>query len=387
MLRVLHLIPKLSSGGAERQLVDIVCNTSRVKVEHHVCSIGKDDFFAADIRRCGHEVYILGLDGKYPWIRASRRVSRIVRSIRPHIIHSWLYNGDIVSRLVKLVNRDLRLLTSLQSPAYEPETIVAGNLNAWKVGILRRIDSGLACIADPYFVACSKFVAESAGKWLSVDPSRISVIYNSVDRSSIECHEKEAENLRIELGIDSSSFVFSSVGRLDRGKGFAHFIREFGVVVREIPESVLVIAGDGPMMSQLRTTALEMGIDDRVKLIGRRRDIGAVLEMSDVFVFPTLFEGLGIALIEAMSKGLPCIASRLPVIEEIIDDGKDGLLASPTNEGEFARGMILLARDRELRRKLGTEGRKKVEQVFESSVLMPKWEETYALVAGLDIRT
>lgn len=380
-IKILHIIPSLTGGGAERQLVDVVSNTSGEEFSHLVCSLGEIDFFAEEIRKAGHRALIMGLKGKYPWLAAARRIHKVVREYQPNVLHSWLYNGDIVARLVKLRNYGIPLVTSLQSPSYEPESIAAGGWSPTKVGLLRLVDAGLGRIANQNYIACSKFVASSAERRLGIDPSRISVIYNSVDPTTLACDPGEPERIREELGISADSFIYLGVGRLDAGKGFAHLIRSFRIVADEVPAARLVIVGSGPFEDELQKLAVSVGLADRIVMPGRRRDIGAFLEMADAFVFPTRFEGLGIALIEAMSKSLPCIASKLPVLEEVIENEVSGLLVEPNDEAEWTQAMLRTYKSDDLRDRLGRAASEKVKSQFLSSVLMPQWEGAYRRIS------
>ncbi len=379
---ILHIIPELSSGGAERQLVDIVCNTSNQEFSHTICLLRSENFYLPNIRMNELEVIALDLKGKYPWLKAAHSIHKIVKRIRPDIIHSWLFDGDISARFVKLLNPEIPLITSLQSPAYEPDTIRAAGLSPIKVNGLRLIDAGLAWMTNPMFIACSHFVATSAVKRLRAKRSRVSVIFNSVDTATLNCESGAVESIRRELGISPEAFVYLGVGRLDAGKGFADLIRAFRTVANSAPDSYLVIVGAGVLESDLRHLIVSLKLERNVILTGRRKDVGACLEMADAFVCPTLFEGLSIALIEAMSKGLPCIASRLPVLEEVIDHSSDGLLATVGSEKEWSGIMLRVYEDPTLRERLGTAALKKVEAKFTSKVLMPQWEAMYRQISN-----
>ncbi|MBK9154759.1 MAG: glycosyltransferase [Chloracidobacterium sp.] len=380
---ILHLIPSLSGGGAERQLVDVVRNTSNEDFSHVVCCWGASDFFGRQLRSAGVKVIDLGIDGKHPWVAAARRVNSVVDEIRPDIMHSWLYDADIVSRIVKLRNRGLRLITSLQSPNYEPETIRAGGWSSTKVGILRWIDRISIKFAAPYFVACSEFVAGSSRRWLGIDPARISVIFNSVDPNTLTT--THPERTRADLGFVPGDFIFMSVGRLDKGKGYRFLIDAFSKVLQNVPSAKLVLVGTGPDEAELRTHAAALMIDERVVFAGRRSDIGDCLRIADVFVFPTLFEGLGIALIEAMAMELPCIATDLPVLREIIDDGVSGQLVRAGSVEDWVRSLTEMYSDEILRARLGAAAGARVRSKFYSNVLIPQWEALYSRISAGDI--
>lgn len=382
VIRVLHVIPTLSGGGAERQLVNVVSNTSREDFDHRVCILRNENFYLSEKCPDNVKVITLGLKGKYPWLAGAGRIRRLIRECRPDVIHSWLFDGDISARLAQLFHRPIPLITSLQSVPYEPETIKAAGLSPAKVLGLRKIDSWTARLTDTYFVACSKFVAGSAEKWLGVDSSRIEVIYNSVDTSTLRCDGQRPAGIRRELCLNDDDFVFLGVGRLDEGKGFGDLIAAFKGVAEHSEKVRLVIVGKGALHERLDGQIGSLGLRGKVVLAGERRDVGCCLEMADAFVFPTRFEGLGIALIEAMSKGLPCIASKLPVLEEVIDHRRNGLLVEAGNRQAWEDAMIELYNDTSLRDSFGQAARKAVSENFMSCVLMPKWERLYRSLAN-----
>lgn len=376
-IKILHLIPTLASGGAERLLVDVISNTSKEDFEHIVCVINKADFFASQLHRNGFKIIPLNEFEKHPFLSSSWKLRKIINRYKPDIIQSWLYDANIVARLAKIGKREISLITSIHSPDYDAETIKAGNSSSYKVEVLRIIDKITARMTKPHFVCCSQFVADSYQKKLGVNPSDISVIYNLVNPKNLSCKADEPNLIRQTLDIPEDGFIYINVGRLDLPKGQAYLLKAFQKVLLQIPQAFLVLIGAGPSETDYKELAKSLKIDHRVRFLGRKKGIGAYLEMADVFVFPTLFEGFGIALVEAMTKRLPCVATRLDVIEEIIDDKVSGLLIAPRSESEIAEAMIRLYKDPELRISLGQQAFQKAENQFFSNVIIPKWNKLY----------
>lgn len=380
-IRILHVIPSLGRGGAERQLVGLVSNTSRPEYEHVVCHLQPPDSFAADIRRAGHAAIGLNLRGKRPLLAAASRLVQLLRSQRPDIVHTWLYDANVSARLARSATGRIPMITSLQSTDYEPDTIRAANLSRVKVGALRLLDKASAGYAAPLFVACSHSVEQSARQRLGIPQSRIRVIYNSVDPDTLLCEPEEPGRLRRSLEIPADALVYLNVGRLDPQKGQSCLLRAFQKVATAEPRAYLVMVGDGPLASELRQLATELGIIRQVRFTGRRNDIGACLEMADVFVFPSRFEGLSLALAEAMFKGLPCIASRIAPHLEIIVDESAGILITPDSADELAAAMVRLRDDPAYREQLGRRGRESALPRFHSKATTPQWESLYREVA------
>lgn len=380
-IRILHLIPTLSSGGAERLLVDVVSNTSKEDFEHIICVIRGTDFFASRLHRSGYKIIPLNEFEKHPFLSASRKLRKIIGRYKPDIIQSWLFDANIIARLAIIGKRKPSLITSIHSPDYDAETIKAGNWSPYKIEILRLIDKITARITKPHFVCCSHFVADSCRKNLGVNPSDVSVIYNLVEPKNLSCQPDEPDSIRQSLGIPEDGFVYINVGRLDPPKGQAYLLKAFQRVLLQIPRAYLVLIGAGPSETDYRELAQSLKIEHRVYFLGRKKEIGAYLEMADVFVFPTLFEGFGIALVEAMAKKIPCIATRLDVIEEIIDDQVSGLLVPPRAEEDIAEAMIRLYEEPELAKSLAHEAFRKAENKFFSNVIIPQWNKFYSDVS------
>src|SRR5688572_14755206 len=126
-IKILHLIPTLTSGGAERLLVDVVCNTSKEDVELIVCVINKEDFFASKLQRHGCKIIPINEFEKHPFLSSSWKLRKIINRYKPDIIQSWLYDANIVARLAKIGKREISLITSIHSPDYDAETIKAGD--------------------------------------------------------------------------------------------------------------------------------------------------------------------------------------------------------------------------------------------------------------------
>lgn len=381
-IKILHLIPTLTSGGAERQLVNLVGSTSPERVDHVVCVISQADFFAPDIRKAGYKVIDLGIFAKRPFFETARRFRRVIREEKPDIIHSWLYDANVSARLATLPNGKIPIVTTLALPDYEPEAIRIGNWNPHKVRGLKAIDKLTALMTKPYFVPCSEFVKKSYRRRYGIDENKTRVIYNSVDPKGLETSEDDVKNLRRELVLPEDAFIFSNVGRLDPQKNHKVLFEAFRQVLPEIPNAFLLLAGVGDLENELKKRCKDLGIDEKVLFLGSRHDIGALLELTDVFVFPSSFEGLGVALVEAMFKSLPCIASRIEVFEEFIDHGESGLLIDPASPGELKDAMIELYKNASLRKSLGEKAFHAAKTRLLTDTTAGQWEEFYREVAS-----
>ncbi len=381
MKRILHIIPALVAGGAERQLANLVNHTT-AEFSHFVCVFNDADFFAPTIRASGHEICELGVSGKHPWFSAASKLRSIINNYKPDIIKTWLYDANIVGRLVQIFNPKIPLITTLHSPDYEPETIRAANWSPFKVEGFRQIDKTTARLTKPHFAACSQYVKKSYQKRLNLSDSQIRVIYNGIDPVLLECAADEPQQIRRDLEIPKDGFVYVTVGRLDAMKNHALLLRAFPKVLSAVPQAYLTIVGVGVLEQELKNLANLLGVAQRVRFLGRRKDVGACLEMADVFVFPTLIEGHGMALVEAMFKKLPSVASNIEVLREVLTDNENGLLFNPNDADSLATSMIRLHRQPELRERLGRRALEDAERRFHIRRIAAQWEDYYREVSS-----
>ncbi|MEK6281561.1 MAG: glycosyltransferase [Acidobacteriota bacterium] len=378
---ILHVITSLGRGGAERQLVNLLSNTDRTRFKHKVAFLRDPDDFASEIRSAECECVCLGARGRTQWVYAAKKLRQIIKTEKPAIIQSWLYDANISARLVAPFGSTIPIVVSLQSADYAPETLAAANLPRRKVGVLRVLDSLSARWIDPVFVACSDFVKESATEHLRLRPSRVEVIYNAVDPKTLVASTSEVDNLRMSLGIPARGFVFLNVGRLDPAKGQAILLKSFQKVADRMPNSYLVVLGRGPLKEDLIELTDSLGISDKVLFPGTRADVGAFLSLADVFVFPSFFEGLPLALIEAMSKGLPCIVSEIDTLREVAKHEETALLVEPGSVDQLAEAMLELYANSAKRKVLGDRAQQETNRKFLIDVTIGQWERLYSSLA------
>jgi glycosyltransferase involved in cell wall biosynthesis len=342
-----------------------------------VCAFSHSEFFAPVVRESGHQVHQLDVVGKHPWFAAVKKLRPIIANFKPDIIKTWLYDASIAGRLVQMFNPKIPLITTLHSSSYEPETIRAAQWSPYKVEVLRRIDLLTARFAKSRYVACSNFVKKSNQKNLNIPDSQIRVIYNGIDPAFLQCKEGEPQRVRKDFAIPNDGFVYVTVGRIDSMKNQVLLLRAFPQVLSVVPEAYLMIVGTGVLEQELKDLTNSLGIADRVRFLGRRPDVGACLEASDVFVFPTLLEGHPLALVEAMFKKLPAVASNIEVLREVLSDNENGLLFNPNAQNELSAAMCKLFHQPEVRQRIAERALKDAGDRFHISKIVSQWEFFY----------
>jgi glycosyltransferase involved in cell wall biosynthesis len=188
-------------------------------------------------------------------------------------------------------------------------------------------------------VAVSRFVASRLRDRFHVPPEKIVVIPNAATMGATASPAP-----RSELARDVDGPVVLTVARLDGQKGIAHLLE----AVATLPNASFAIAGDGPNRAALEQRAATLGVSDRVRFLGHRHDVPALLAAADLFVLPSLYEGLPLSVLEAMAAGVPVVATAIGGTDEVVRDGETGTLVPPANSEALAAaiGRALADRDR-----------------------------------------
>ena len=204
----------------------------------------------------------------------------------------------------------------------------------------------------------------------------VAVIPSGVDLSEFagECHDVSAEKRSI--GLDPNKRQVGFVGWLLPIKGPVYLLNAMNAVWRDHPDAELVFVGKGELEEALRAQASFAGCSGRVKFLGWRDDISRIMPLFDVFVLPSLNEGMGRVLVEAMAAGRPIVASRVGGIPDLVRHGENGLLVPPRDDEALAAGISLLLSNRRLAARMGQQGRRMCQE-FGLSAMIAGLEELY----------
>lgn len=180
------------------------------------------------------------------------------------------------------------------------------------------------------------------------------------------------------LGITKENFVIGTVRRLHPKKGgYYELLEAMAIILKEEAKAKLLIVGDGPLREKLQKRTLELGIASRTIFAGLRRDLEKIYPLMDVFVLPSTYEPFGNVLIEAMSFGIPVVATNVGGIPEIIIDGVTGFLVPPREPNNLAEKILYLLESRDVAKKMGKLGKENVKKYFIAKRLGDEIEEVY----------
>jgi|YelNatPaOPRAMG01_1025707.scaffolds.fasta_scaffold07761_7 glycosyltransferase involved in cell wall biosynthesis len=217
-------------------------------------------------------------------------------------------------------------------------------------------------VIDRYIAVSNATAAELVGA-LGVPKRKVTVIPNGVPVEKFAC----TRGMRVACNRESSGTVFTSA-RLHPQKGLGDLVE----AARLLPGVEFLIAGDGPLRAELAAKVQGLGLAARVRLLGHRSDVPALLQSCDVFALPSLFEGLPLAVLEAMAAARPIVACDIAGVREAISDGETGLLVRPGHPDELARAIRTLLSDPPLSRRLGRQAGERARREFSAKLMVER---------------
>ena len=209
-----------------------------------------------------------------------------------------------------------------------------------------------------------------------IPDNKISIIDNGINLLRFE-EQFDTKEIRKQFGIPLESQVIGTVGRLDLEKGHHILLEAAKIVIQKNPSTFFVIVGDGYLKNDLKSRAEQLKIEDHILLPGIIKEVPKILSVFDVFVLPSLTEGLPMALLEAMAAKKPVIASRVGAIPKVIIDNETGILIKPGNANELSKAVIDLLQDKFKADLITKNAYNKIVQEFSSSRMAKQYINIY----------
>lgn len=375
-LRVLYVTPTLGTGGAERSVVDSVDALSDRGIDLVFAVREHRNRGAEGSLRISPEIAPTGTSTRQ-WIPVIREA--IVRH-RPDVVHTVLFAGDLAGRLAA-IGTGVPVLSSIVNMSYEPARLADPNIRRWRLEGVRAIEAVGGRLLTQRFHALTQAVKDAAVQRLGLRADRIDVVPRARDpqRLGIRTLERRAR-VRSALGIDESTFLILTVGRQEYQKAQDDLLRALPAVARAVPGSRLVVAGrTGNATADLQKLESELAVSELVTWLGHRDDVGDLLAACDVFAFPSRFEGLGGAVIEALSLGCVIVAADIPPLREVLR-GTDALLFRQGDARDLAATLVE-ARDPALAMKAAASGPAAVRERYAMDLVADQMAALYRDVA------
>ncbi|MGH8579827.1 MAG: glycosyltransferase [Gammaproteobacteria bacterium] len=370
-IRVLFATDKLGYStaklhGAGRLTVEWSKAFDPARVEWHACVLRDPGTMAHELRQQNVPISFLNAGRFDP-----RTLWAFVHMIRKHhidVLHVQEFGAGTLGRLAGLVTGTP---TVLHVHAEYDKVAIPGY--PWYV---HRLDRMLAS-RTAHAVAVSEPVRQFAIARMGFRPEQVSVIHNPVSpRIGQPIPRAEIERLRVKYGFDADTPVIGAITRFHRYKGNHVLLEAFAHVRTRMPEARLLLIGDGPERAALEAQAASLGIRNDIIFAGFQLDISGHLELFTVAALPSLEEAFSVALAEAITAGVPVVASRVGSIPEVVSDGIDGFLVPPGQADALAEALLHLLRDVTLRAQFAA-GARADGQRFSMGLFTTRMEEVY----------
>ena len=351
-MRVVYVINGLGTGGAERSLAEMLPALRAAGVEVTVvCLFRREEGVQDQVVRAGFDVRFLRGTG---WVTRLRALRSILRTEQPDIVHTTIFEADILGR-VAAVGLSTAVVSSLVNTSYDARRRSDPGVSGLKLAAARTLDGWTARRLADHHHAITHAVREASVRALRLDPERITVVERGRDPRRLGAPSAARRTrVRQELGLTDEVPVILNVGRQEFQKGQVHLLEAMQVLAARRPDAVLVQAGRrGHASAQISALAMSAPLAGRVRLLGHREDVPDLLAAADVFAFPSLYEGLGGAVVEAMALGLPIVATSIPALREVTEEGANALLVPPANPDHLAAALETVLDDAALRARFG----------------------------------
>jgi glycosyltransferase involved in cell wall biosynthesis len=374
-LRVLQIIGDLDIGGAQEVVRTLVKYMDATEAASPVVCTFQDGPLRQEIEQLGIDVQILP-DRHYsvlafPWfladmVRIWRALTKIVKEYDVDVVQTHLLRTlDFLVLFLKYTTSVRAVLWTFHSAKF---MLAKSHLSRhrWLVGPKRFVHHllyRLAARCVDGFIAVSDQVKDAIMATIRPIPRKVMVICNGVD---VERYEQSVDKtgIRDELGLDEAARLIAVVGTLKDGKGHQYVIQAMPSIVAQHPFAHVLFIGDGALREPLKAQAAALHVDSHVHFLGSRRDVPTLLAASDLFVLPSLWEGLSMALLEAMATGLPVVASEVSGTVQVITSEEMGRLAPPGDVQQLTAAIEGLLSDPQQARALGAAGKQRVVAAF-----------------------
>ena len=370
MLHVMHLIESLEFGGAEKVVVHLANKLS----ESYQVSICLTKRRGELVEQLKPEIQVHFLDsGEGNNFRLPKMIAALIERYRVDVLHS--HDWGIYLEAAWAVGRTPRC--QLVHTAHGHYTQYPAGIKSYFKKQLRhfleRKLSRYTYKIVPVSDAISRYIINKIG----IAPSQIRRIHNGIkglSRGKSKRYGRVTDN--VEQKVRALSFVW--VGRIAPVKNLSLLVHAFAILQRSHPETRLNIVGDGTEKGAIEDLVRRLKLEGKIKLSGFQKDIATCLSAADVFVLSSHFEGVSIAILEAMSLSMPVIATDVGGVAETVIDGQTGFLVTDDDAEQFARAMSKFAESPVFIKQLGARGAQHFRANFHEAVVLRQYQQLYA---------
>ena len=367
-IKVLYVVENTTYGGGERGFGQLSAQLSRSHFLPHIAA-HPGGILENQARERGIEFFPLNMNRKLN-LKTIFKLTDLINDYKIDIVHSMGSRADFFARMACRKMYDVKIIST-----------IAMLVEGYDVGSFRKALYKLTdCYSSKFvsqFIAVSNALKKKLILKRKIPRKKISVIYNGVELDKYNPEREDFEGLRQSLGIDDDCIVVGSIGRLVYQKGFQYFIQAADIISNKNNKIRFFIVGDGPEEKNLKAMVKTSTISDVFMFTGQRFDIPQILALFDIFVFPSILEGLPRVVIEAMAMAKPIVATDISGVREQLSHNHDGLIVPPKNPQALAEAITHLIDDKNKANKLGKKARSSAMLKFDLKQTVGNIERLY----------
>ncbi len=377
-MRVCHVAMGDLWAGAEVQLLSLMRYLARLPGFECSVILFNEGRLAEELRKLPVSLTVISEQTFSP-MGIAYRLAKALRKIRPDVVHTHKYKDSFIGTLVA---RSLGIPYVVRIVHGLPEPFM-GLRNAKMVAYTAADRLMTGWFVDRVVAVSSDIEKVLIGMYGS---NRVSCIHNGIDLEAVRVTTSR-EAFRRKWQIPEDAVVIGTVGRLVPVKGHAILLDATRILQASIGNVALVLVGDGPLRKDLEANAKRLGLEKSVIFAGQQDQSYDFMNMMDVFVLPSLHEGIPMVVLEALALQRPVVATRVGGIPEVIEHGQTGFLAEPSDASSLARLLQRLVEDLPMAVSIGKAGRTRVEEKFTARTMAGKTAELYEQVLSKEIET
>jgi glycosyltransferase involved in cell wall biosynthesis len=335
----------------------------RDRFDSRVCYLTPRHDLGSQYVEAGFAPVCLNHSGKWHGWRTLVRLVTLIRRHRIDLVHTNHALDRLYLGLAAAICQ-VPVVTTLHSTSRASDVKRSGLVLA-RVRTLAALQSWTERLSTRRFIAVSASVRDIGTSDGQVAPDRVSVLYSGIPIDDFRDGDARTQRLREELGLQGAYPVLINVARLTRVKGQISLVQMMPLVVDRWPTVRLLIVGEGRMRPALQEEIRRHGLEQHIALVGQRSDVNDLLALSNLFLFPSVSEGLPLALLEAAAAGKPVVASNCGPMPEVVEDGASGYLVEPGNPEGLAHATLRILESQDRARAMGERARQIAREKFD----------------------
>lgn len=362
---ILHLSSTSGPGGAEMIVKSLASSLDPCRFRSIVC-LFRPGWLCDASRDQGIPTSVIGINGAFDY-RWARAFAALVKKEQVAVIHAHEFTANTYGSFMGQI-LGVPVVATVHGKNYYAEQVKRRVAYRY----VSRVSRMVAVSED-----LKQFIVQRVG----IEEHRVSVVYNGANVASAFPAERLGA-IRADLRLDAYDHVIGAVGSLYPVKGHIHLIKALPEILRACPKTLLLLVGQGELEQALKAEVVKQNLDGHVRFLGFRSDVPALLSLFDVFVLPSLSEGLSMALLEAMAAGKPVVATKVGGNSELVLDGDTGFLVDTESPEAISERVTQILLNKRQAVDMGEYGRRRVHDKFSFRAMVDRYQSFYEQTAG-----